>query len=528
MVQAIYQLNEFAWCSLEDSLTPLPENSEESSVLHHLPAVILLPLACITGCFALVNKVVEFALSFFQPEIDPEENFEAVLEDSRLWSRLGHLEEATFLGQGDPHFLFGTATCTWQDSGAENCPDSQWTSWERTCLPEGNRSGKSANLFQLYQTFEGREQIIERLHRLGVNSYRFSVEWSQIEPSAGAYQNDALEIYVALCKHLRDEGIAPMVTLHHFSEPGWFHERGSFENEANIPCFLTFAEIVFQRLTQNYKDRMLVEHFCTINEPAIEAFSRYIRGAFSPGVVLDWNRAGNFLFGAFQAHTAVRNRLKHLQPTAQIGIVHQQLEFIPGNPLLVPTTRYLNRLLNEVAMKFFRTGTFELKIPFSCHILKRTGRPETDFVGLQCYVRPVLGLTGSTSFHEPMTEMPFREDPESLYAAIVSTHEAYQAPIIVTENGISTHDETQRERYLKRALYSASRAQEVIGKDNLKGYFLWSFCKNAEWDMGMNPQEFGAYGLHHGNLNAHPKPGVVPFIRIAQAWKRSLPLEESA
>ena len=82
-----------------------------------------------------------------------------------------------------------------------------------------------------------------------------------------------------------------------------------------------------------------------------------------------------------------------------------------------------------------------------------------------------------------MTEMPFREDPEGLYEAIVKIHRITNKPVIVTENGISTHNEAQRARYMTRALYAAKRAEMVIGSRNLVGYYCWCLVDNLEWNM---------------------------------------------
>ncbi len=110
-----------------------------------------------------------------------------------------------------------------------------------------------------------------------------------------------------------------------------------------------------------------------------------------------------------------------------------------------------------------------------------------------------------------MTQMPFCEDPEGLYEAIIETHKAYKAPVIVTENGISTHDDKQRERYLIRALYATERAAKVISEENLLGYYLWSFADNFEWDMGMKPQAFGAF-----TIDGVLKEGAKVFARSSR------------
>ncbi len=450
------------------------------------------------------------------PQVDPQEDFTVVLNDARQWERLGSVEEKIFLGHKNPHFLFGIASCTYQDSGSFHCPDSQWADWEMKVVKEGNRSEKSANFFELYKTVEGRKQITDKLHELGVNSYRFSVEWSHIEPESGEWNEDNLQVYVDLCKHLLDEGIIPMATLHHFSEPRWFHNKGSFEQEENISYFTRFAEKVFSALVKPYNGKPLVEYFCTINEPAIEAFSRFVRGAFSPGIYGDFTRAALFLKGALKAHCLTYSELKRQAPASvKIGIVHQYLKFIPTTILLSPIA-YLTQLINDTSLCFFSTGRFEYKVPFAHVIDENMPIPQTDFVGLQYYGRPVIGLLGSTSYYAPMTQMSMCEDPEGLFEAIIETHKAYRAPVIITENGISTHDNVQRERYISRAIYATQRAAGVIGEESLLGYYLWCFYDNFEWDMGMQPQAFGAFTLD-GKL----KEGSKVYSRIIDSWKQS-------
>lgn len=512
----ISAINTQIWEKLEESLTPLPPDSKFSRVWHHLSSIAYLPMALAAFSIDTIRKVIAYIASFFccPKGKDPKCDFSQILDDSRLWKELSHLDVAF-----DPNFLFGTATCTLQDSGAANCPNSQWAMWEKKVLPEKSQSGKSADLFELYQTEAGRNEIISRLKKIQANSYRFSIEWSQIEPEPGKIDQLKLEIYVNFCKHLRKEGIIPMVTLHHFSEPLWFHQLGSFEKEENIKYFISFIEKVAPKLTQNYLGKPLVPYLCTINEPAIDAFSRYVRGAFSPGYFFKFNRAGHFLKNALKAHSIAYPILKKMNPSVQVGIVHQRLSLIPTNPLIGLVTRYINRLVNETTLEFFKTKTFSYKIPFSSHLREEGLNPKTDFVGLQYYTRPIIGMTGSSSYYEAMTDMPFREDPEGLFQAIIEVYDAFKVPVIITENGISTQDDAQRARYIGRALYAAHKAQEKIGAQNLLGYYYWSFCDNFEWDMGYG-QTFGAYKLNKdGSLEKEPKMGFSPYVLSAQAFK---------
>lgn len=526
MIDALTDFHDRVWSDIDDRLSRLPTSWDKWKIIQALPLAAEIPFGIVVSCFQGVNKTIDYLASFTSwPTLpDPRDDFSSVVKDAREWKKLGDLESQIKLGHKNPNFLFGVATCTYQDSGAKHCPDSQWARWEMEKVPENNRSGQSANFFELYKTPEGLQEITNKLKALGVNSYRFSLEWSHIEPREGEWNDVNFQVYVNLCQHLRDNGIIPMVTLHHFSEPVWFHDKGSFEKEENIQAFLNFAEKAFLRLTQLYGGKPLVEHFCTINEPAIEAFSRFVRGAFSPGVHFNFKRAADFLKGALKAHCLAYEILKKQAPeSVKIGIVHQYLKFVHTNPLIFPVTTYLTRLINDVSLQFFATGKFEFKMPFVNVADETMPVPKTDFVGLQYYTRPVIGMLGPTGYHAPMTQMPFCEDPEGLYEAIIETHKAYKAPVIVTENGISTHDEVQRSRYLSRALYTADRAADHIGSENFLGYYLWCFSDNFEWDMGMEPQAFGAY-----TLGGELKEGAKTYTRILENWRNSLPEEQKS
>ena len=524
----VSEINKEVWSALESCLVP------PSATQWYYPTIlkkcigtaILLPAGIVTGVFTGVEKAGSFALSFFRSPaaLDPKKNFQLVVKDSRLWEKIGPVqqieEELTknLDGLKEPK-IYSVGTSTFQDS-PHRVPDSQWAvdAWQQK-IPEADRPGVHVDLFKLYETSEGRQELIERLkEQLHVNHYRFSVEWSHIEPKQGDWNDSKMNVYIDLCKALRDAGIAPIVVLLHFSEPKWFHNLGSFEKEENIKHFADFSYKVFNKLTETYDGSPLVERFCTINEPAVDAFSRYVLGTFSPGNFLNFAKAGLFLKNLLKAHIVVYNRLKEKElPTVKVGIIHQYLKMRPKYSVIIPATRYLTRLVNEVPMNFFKSGgKFDFKVPFLCNIEEQCKAPKTDFVGLQYYVRPIIGF-GPSSYGEPMTKMPFHEDPEGVYKAILKTYKAFnKVPLMLTESGISTDNDQQRSRYLLRLLYAIREAAKVLGED-LLGVSLWSLTDNMELNMGMK-QRFGCYAQTKNGLATEPKKGVEAWIRVIKAW----------
>jgi beta-glucosidase len=523
-------LNNTVWSALEQCLVP-PSASTTwyySTLLKKSVGVIfLLPTGVVTGGLVGLEKVCSYALSKLTnpAPIDAKKNFQAVVDDARLWSQIGTEEEIERDLIENPvrqPFIEGVGTATFQDS-PHFCPDSQWADWILKKIPEADRPGDNLNLFELYKTPEGRRSVIERLQKLHVTHFRFSIEWSHIQTDMKVdphlSSNSNMKAYIDLCKNLRDAGIAPIVTLLHFSEPKDFHARGSFENDENIYHFTHYCFCVVEFLTGDYKGRPLVEMFCTINEPAIDAFSRYVIGSFSPGQFLQFEKAGIFLKNLLKAHTSVYYLIKNRNlPTVQVGIIHQYLRMRPTNFLLIPILRYLTRLVNEVTMNFFRSGgKFELKVPFLCNIEEQCLPPQTDFVGTQYYVRPWIGLTGPTSYGEPMTKMPMHEDPAGIYEAIIETHKAFSAPVLVTETGISTDNDEQRRRYMLRARYAIREAAKDCP---VMGVSWWCLGDNMELERGM-AQPFGMYPLTESGLAEEPKSGVEASIRVAHAWRAS-------
>src|SRR5262249_8908103 len=78
----------------------------------------------------------------------------------------------------------------------------------------------------------------------------------------------------------------------------------------------------------------------------------------------------------------------------------------------------------------------------------------SDFVGVQTYTRCRVGKKGDLG-PEPgveLTQMGYEFWPEALEACIRYAAERVKVPIFITENGLSTEDDTRRVEYTRRAL----------------------------------------------------------------------------
>jgi beta-glucosidase/6-phospho-beta-glucosidase/beta-galactosidase len=144
---------------------------------------------------------------------------------------------------------------------------------------------------------------------------------------------------------------------------------------------------------------------------------------------------------------------------------------------------------------FFTNGTFSIYIPFkvSCSHTNPQAVGALDFIGLNYYSHMYMNMFKQV--HGPAEEVTQNPNyviyPEGLYRALTTINDKVakplNIPIYVTENGIATDDDAQRDQFLKRYLFAVSKAIE----DGIpvKGYIHWSLLDNYEW---------GSYGKHYG------------------------------
>ncbi|NCZ90988.1 MAG: glycoside hydrolase family 1 protein, partial [Actinobacteria bacterium] len=132
-------------------------------------------------------------------------------------------------------FTWGTATAAHQVEG--NNWNNDWWDWEHTPgSPCVEPSGDTCDHFNRYP------QDIAMLKSWGFGTYRFSVEWSRIEPEDGEFSQASIDHYKKMVQCCRDNGITPIVTLHHFTTPRWVVAEGGWHTASTVDRFLRFAE----------------------------------------------------------------------------------------------------------------------------------------------------------------------------------------------------------------------------------------------------------------------------------------------
>ena len=77
---------------------------------------------------------------------------------------------------------------------------------------------------------------------LGLGAYRFSLEWSRIEPEEGEFSRVALDHYRRMAATCHEHGVLPVVTFHHFTHPRWLAAAGTWEALHAPDRFARFCE----------------------------------------------------------------------------------------------------------------------------------------------------------------------------------------------------------------------------------------------------------------------------------------------
>lgn len=126
-----------------------------------------------------------------------------------------------------PEFRFGASTSAHQVEGGQK---NNWTLWETLEYSSGFVADSSGDASDQYNRFE---EDMDLVQWMGLDVYRFSIEWSRIEPERGVYDQDEIAHYLEVLKAMEQRGIKPSVTLHHFTEPRWFTDLSKLSQPVN-------------------------------------------------------------------------------------------------------------------------------------------------------------------------------------------------------------------------------------------------------------------------------------------------------
>lgn len=413
-------------------------------------------------------------------------------------------------------FLLGAATAAHQVEGNNIYSDY----WAQEQLEHSVFDEPSLDAVDHYNRYE---EDIKLMAKAGLNTYRFSIEWARIQPTADSWEQKEIEHYknvIACCKKYN---IEPMVTLHHFSSPKWLISEGGWENPNVVERFVYYSKRLIAEIGSELK------YVCTINEANMrlqltalikDMMNRIMKGSEKKIHTSDVQVGVNLVaenmklnaietaqaFGiqdpkkvfpfisqctpegdliVMKAHEACRDAIKELFPNLKVGLTLSLHDFqaVEGGE------SYVEKEWDDEFVHY---------LPYI---------KNDDFLGVQCYSKKVYGPEGSIApdENEPLTQMGYPDYPVAIVNVTRKVHEMFKGELIITENGIATDNDERRCEFIEEATTGIQKCIEDGIPVN--GFMYWSLLDNFEWQKGYK-MTFGLIGVDRTNQSRHPKKSL--------------------
>lgn len=400
-------------------------------------------------------------------------------------------------------FLWGAAIAGHQAEG-DNVNSDAWHLENTKPTEFKEPSGSAVDHYRLY------DQDIAMLASVGLNTFRFSIEWARVEPEEGMFSVAAIEHYRDVLQACRKRNVKAMVSFNHFVTPRWFAARGGWEVDGAPELFERYCDTVARRLGH------LMDVATTFNEPNLAKMLFGIPGPLQgmsktpreremlarAGQATGTGKFSSWIFGDFdkiqagmmKGHELGYKAIKAARPSLPVGL---SMALIDEQAVGDPAMRDRKRAL--AYEPWFRA--------VSAH---------GDFIGVQTYSRGLVGPEGELPPPKgaELTEGHMEFYPQALEATIRYTSEHVKKPIYVTENGIATNDDTRRIAYINTAVKSVANCL----KDGIdvRGYVHWSLLDNFEWIFGYG-MRYGLIDVDRSTMKRTIKPSAYVLGKIARA-----------
>jgi len=402
-----------------------------------------------------------------------------------------------------PHdFLWGAATAGHQVEGGNVNADL----WPMEWAPNSTFNEPSGDACDHYHRYP---EDIAMLAELGLNAYRFSLEWSRIEPEPGFYSGAALDHYARMIESCLSQGVTPVVTYNHFTVPRWMAGRGGWRAEDAPGRFADYAA----RASQHFGD--LLSWVCTLNEPNLMAMMRstgvLAMGTGDRAPSTEPVEAGPAGVGGYDP------------AEYRMGIVAADLEQMAHAHrlavLAIKSTNGSIRVGWTLALVDLQAAEGGEERWFEARRLGQTDwlrvSADDDFVGVQTYSRSRVGADGQLPVPEGADTMQtgWEVYPEALGHTVRLAAEHAGVPVLVTENGMATDDDAARLAYTRGALEGLAHTMED-GVD-VRGYIHWTLLDNFEWNAGFS-KTFGLIAVDRKSFVRSVKPSARWLGQVAR------------
>ncbi len=380
------------------------------------------------------------------------------------------------------NFIWGTSTAAAQ---IETASDHEWNGVQ------------SKDGFVFRRTIDHelrREEDLGYICMFG-QMYRMGVDWARLQPRPlAALDQEVVKEYRDFMLALKERDMKIMFVIHHFTNPNWFANLGSWKRESNVKFFLDFGK----KVAAAFGD--LVDNWNTFNEPGVYCFNAFLTGIFPP-FEKSYGSMRKVLANLGKAHHELFPILKKYTPDIPIGISKNCVSFYAHNPLGKPLAKLADSHFMDLVADTFAE--------------------QLDYLGLSYYARIGFDPRPVTEIDMPgkLAKMGRRHDrmweyyPQGLKDSLLRFHQRYNLPMMITENGICSDDCDVRIESIKDYLRILHECME-IGVD-IRGYMHWSTFDNFEWNLGPTYQ-FGLVKVDMQTMERSMKKSGEFYIDVCE------------
>jgi len=407
--------------------------------------------------------------------------------------------------------LLGSATAATQIEGGDEYVN--WYAWSlQGKVGKGESSLTGADHWNRFR------EDIGLMAGMGHQCYRMSIEWSRIEPQRGRWSAEGIARYREELSLLREKNILPLVTLHHFSCPQWFQERGGWTSKGAVEDFLNFSRKAVESLGD------LVSEWCTINEPNVFANDTYMDGKYPPGRRNDlrsyFRASRNLILAHLDCYEMIHRVRKErgFPGETRVGMVHHLAWFESSRPGIRP------RLGKALVTRLFQTLYFEGMVKGRLMLPLGLGHPRgkgifCDFIGVNYYSRHLISRFGDIFFdpalnEEETTDLGWEIFPEGLGNVVRVCWNRYKLPVYITENGLADESDGKRAAFIRDHLRQLKELRDE-GIPVMR-YYHWSLMDNLEWNDGYGPK-FGLVEIDYSTMERKIRPSGRYYAQICKS-----------
>lgn len=382
-------------------------------------------------------------------------------------------------------FLLGVSSAATQIEGGDT--DSNWLEFYRQGgIKDGSSPEKADDHWNRWKEDD------DLLISLGIKISRVGIEWGRLVPEEGKVCARAVEHYREEFEYLIRNGVRPLVTIHHFSNPMWFERKGGWVKKENNRYYLELVSLVLE----NYGD--IISEYITINEPNVFATNCYCFGEWYPKhtsfretfAVME-----NMAYCHIKAYEMIHEyRESRGWKGTMVGFANHLRVFDPENPknpLHVAAAKAAEYAFQGALTNAMSLGRF---LP---PLVNRWGIREgeySDFNGLNYYSRStVSGLRDGVRKNSPRNDLGWEIYPEGLLRCGTYLSSVLYRPIWITENGTCDENDAFRSRYIFEHIKAVSESPLPFER-----YYHWCFIDNWEWAEGESAR-FGIVRNDYGS-----------------------------